>query len=119
MATAAFTVLLTSFQTAKGIVHKVIKGVLHFAGIAKYLYPCISKFLLGAHTHSAGNNMCHLVFEDLINRDTPSASMHCGIGNDLCAGDFPLFFIYIREKEKLALSEVRRSPRMIMMDCCP
>jgi hypothetical protein len=51
--------------------------------------------------------MRHLVLEDLINRDTPAASMHYGIRDNLGSSDLFLVLVNVRKEEKLALAEMR------------
>lgn len=107
LVTAAVAVLLAGFQSAQGIIHEVIQGVLHFTRIAEYLHPGAGEFLLGSHAHTAGDDMRHIILENLVDRGTASSPMYCGIRYNLRAGDFLFVFVDIREQEKPALAEVR------------
>jgi hypothetical protein len=50
--------------------------------------------------------MRYLVFEKLINRNTPAASMNCGIRNDPGFGDLFLVLVNVHKEEKRALTKM-------------
>jgi hypothetical protein len=107
MASACFVVPFAGVESTQRVVHKIIQGFLHIPGISENLDPGLRQFLLSGKPHAAGDYMGDAVFQYLVNRYATSAAVGYGVGNSAQMNDLFLVRVYIRQKKKTGLGEMR------------